>query len=266
MKLSEENYFSQEASEEYISCSQYKDFMGSLGRKGCQFAALAKIKGDYKLKVTVPMLIGSYVDSNFSGTLDTFKGQHAEILKKDGSLLAPFQKANEVIERIERDPLFLKYISGEMQNIFIGEIGGAKWKCKVDSLYRDNCIVDLKVMRSLRKLSRVKDFGYVTFIEFWGIEIQGAIYQEIVKQNIGKKLPFFIAGVSKEDYIDMEIISIEDYKMKNALIEIESNVERIIAIKNGNEKPTRCEKCDWCRETRVLTHPISSEDLLKTGD
>ena len=41
MILTAENYFSKEADREYLSVSQYKKFMGTLGRVGCEAEALA---------------------------------------------------------------------------------------------------------------------------------------------------------------------------------------------------------------------------------
>ena len=45
MKLNSNNYFSTEAAEEYFSVSQYKDFAGSIGRRGCEAIAMAKSDG-----------------------------------------------------------------------------------------------------------------------------------------------------------------------------------------------------------------------------
>jgi hypothetical protein len=44
MILTNGNYYSQEANLEYMSVSQYKDFFGTLGYKGCEAQALAKLK------------------------------------------------------------------------------------------------------------------------------------------------------------------------------------------------------------------------------
>ena len=41
MLLTSENYYSREANEEYLSVSQYKDFMGTYGKPGCEEYALA---------------------------------------------------------------------------------------------------------------------------------------------------------------------------------------------------------------------------------
>ena len=39
MQLTNENYYGKEANQEYLSVSQYKDFFGSLGKKGCESRA-----------------------------------------------------------------------------------------------------------------------------------------------------------------------------------------------------------------------------------
>lgn len=43
MLLTSENYYSREANEEYLSVSQYKDFMGTYGKPGCEEYALSKL-------------------------------------------------------------------------------------------------------------------------------------------------------------------------------------------------------------------------------
>ena len=70
-------------------------------------------------------------------------------------------------------------------------------KIKIDSYIPDVAIVDLKVMSSITRLEWVRDIGYLDFVRYWGYDIQGAVYQEIVRQNTGKKLPFFIAELRK---------------------------------------------------------------------
>lgn len=74
MILTNENYFSTEASMEYMSVSQFKAF------ESCEAAALAEAKGEYKREETTSLLVGKYVDAHFEGTLDVFKAQHPDIL------------------------------------------------------------------------------------------------------------------------------------------------------------------------------------------
>lgn len=262
MILTEENYYSQEANREYMSVSQYKAFCGTYGRQACEERAIAELDGEWEQEKTTALLVGSYVDAHFEGTLDIFRAKNPEIFTKSGTLKAEYKKAEEIINRIERDPLFMKYMSGEKQVIMTGEIGGAKWKIKIDSLVRDICITDLKVMKSLRDVFRSHDAVNMGFVEYWGYDVQGAVYQEIVRQNTGKVLPFYIAAASKEKETDIEIIHIDDDHLRNCLSEVESNVSKIQALKDGVFQPIRCESCDYCKHTKILTAPISYVDLI----
>jgi len=262
MKLTPENYFSKEASMEYLSASQYKDFCGSIGMRGCEAQAMAKVRGEWSMDMTTPLLVGSYVDAHFEGTLGMFEATYPEIFKKGGELKANFIQAHEIIARIERDKLFMKCMSGVKQTIFTGEIAGTKFKCKIDSLL-DNAIVDLKVMRSLSDSKWVKDHGYCSFVEYWGYDIQGAIYQEITRQQVNKTLPFYIAAASKEKVCDIEVIGFLQPDLKDVLTIVETNVPRILKLKSGEEEPNRCECCDYCKSTKVLKEPIHFSRLIK---
>lgn len=262
MILTEENYYSEEANKEYLSVSQYKDFIGTLGKLGCEEQALAKLHGDWQQEETTALLVGSYIDAHFEGTLDVFKAKHPNIFKRDGSLKAEYTKANEIINRIERDELFMKYMSGQKQVIMTAELFGAKWKIKMDSYIEGKAIVDLKCMKSIKDTCYTKDFGYMDFTRYWGYDIQGAVYQEVVYQNTGKRLPFYIAAASKEKETDIEIINIDDQHLKEKLIEVESNIRNILALKRGEYEPARCEMCDYCKHTKVLKKPIHFSELL----
>lgn len=260
--LTEQNYYTSAANWEYMSVSQYKDFAGTYGRAACEAAALARLREEWTEEPSTAMMVGSYVDHYFEGTLPAFKMEHPELFKRDGSLKAEYIKADEIIKRAERDELFMKYMSGQKQVIMTGEIGGCQWKIKMDSYIPDIAIVDLKVMQSLTKLEWVRDLGYLDFVQFWGYDIQGAIYQEVVRQNTGKKLPFYIAGISKEKEPNLEIINVTDSYLSEALNMVLRNLPDILAAKNGEREPNRCECCDYCRHTKVLTRPIGIADLV----
>ena len=252
MTLTSSNYFSAEANREYLPVSQYKDFVGSTGIKGCEARALAELNGEYEREKSTALLVGSYVDSYFEGSLEQFKAENCEIFTKQGSLKAEYRQA----------PYFMKFMSGQKQVIMTGEIGGVPWKIKMDSYIPDVCIVDLKVVKSIRDRFYVKKYGYMDFITNWGYEIQGAVYQEIVRQNTGKTLPFYIAAASKEKVTDIEIIQINDEALAGALEKVKEHVERVVKIKNGEIEPERCGNCDYCKFTKVLSRPILYTDLI----
>lgn len=262
MILTAENYHSVEANREYLSVSQYKDFTGTLGRPACEDYALAKLDEKWEEEKSTALLVGSYVDTYFEGTLDVFKAQNPEIFKKDGGLKAEYRRAEEIINRIERDGYFMKYMSGNKQVIMTGEMFGAKWKIKIDSELPHIAIVDLKVMESITKMFWTKDFGYMDFTQHWGYDIQGAIYQEIYYQNTGERLPFYIAGASKEKEPNLEIIHIDNKHLREKLYEVEQNTPKILMLKNREVEPIRCGICDWCKHTKVLTKPIHFSELL----
>ena len=262
MLLTNENYHSQEAYKEYLSVSRYKDFIGSDGRRGCEAMALAKMRGEWEQEKTIPLLVGSYVDAHFSGMLTVFKSQHPEILTQKGELRAEYKQANEIIARIESDDYFMTCMSGEKQRIFTADLFGAKWSVCVDSYVPGKAIVDLKIMKELRKSHWVKDFGHTTFIQFWGYLLQGAIYQRVTEIATGEKLPFLIAAASKEKVTDIAVVGFTQKELDDELSLVEKNVYRIIKLKEGSIQPVRCESCDYCRITRVLDHPIHHSELI----
>ena len=261
MELLAENYYSQEANLEYMSVSQFKDFNGTYGRVACEFEAVEKMHERWQPKKSTPLLVGSYVDLYFEGSLDQFKNENSEVFTQKGELKSPFKKAEEIIARIERDSYFMKYMSGQKQKIMTGELFGTEWKIKMDSYIPGTAIVDLKVMSSITELKWVRDLGYLDFVRYWGYDIQGAVYQKMVEINTGKKLPFFIAAATKENEPDIRIIQVTQNYLDEALHVVEANLPRILRVKSGEVPPEKCELCDCCRYNRVLTAPISINDL-----
>jgi hypothetical protein len=149
----------------------------------------------------------------------------------------------------------MKYLSGTKQVIKTGEIEGVPFKIKIDVLHEGKAIVDLKVIKSFDREWR--DGLKISFVEKWFYDIQGAIYQCVTGDN----LPFFIAGVTKEKEPDLAIINIPQARLDFCLDIVKKNVKRFDDIKKGLIEPKRCERCDWCRSTKVLSHPVSYEDI-----
>lgn len=262
MVLTAENYYSKEANKEYMSVSQYKDFAGTYGKMACEFSAIEKLEERWAQKKTTPLLVGSYVDSYFEGTVGEFKKETPEIFTQDGGLKAPYIQADKIIERMERDPLFMMYMSGKKQVIMTAELFGTKWKIKIDSYAEGIAITDLKVVESITKPKWVRDIGYLDFIRYWGYDIQGAIYQEVVYRNTGLRLPFYIAAGTKEEEPNIEVIQVTQNYLDEAKNMVEMNMPRILRVKNGEVEPDRCEMCDCCRHTKVLKKPISITNLV----
>ena len=128
IELTKADYHSKAANAAYWSVSQYKAF------DKCEAAGLAECLGKYQREETDALLIGSYVDAYFSGTLDEFVEEHREQItsKRGGGLLAKYQHANTMIEAVNRQPLMLNYLTGEKQVIQTAELWGIPWKIKMD--------------------------------------------------------------------------------------------------------------------------------------
>ena len=139
--ITQTDYYSHENSLKYMGATQFKNF------EKCEAAAMAEINEEYAHKKTTALLVGSYVDAHFEGTLDIFKAKNPEIFKKDGDLKADYKQADYIINRIERDSFFMKAMDGEKQRIMVGEIEGIPVKIKIDSYREHKTIVDLKVIK-----------------------------------------------------------------------------------------------------------------------
>ena len=159
MKLTAENYYSQEASRAYFTFSQVKHMLT------CAASALA----DEEQPKTTALLVGGYVDAYFSGELEAYKAANPEIFNsRTGALKSDYQQADRMIARIEADPLFTRMMTGNKQKIVTGTIGGYPFAGKLDVYqtaatarktaklfpdmgelaFADGAIVDLKTVRS----------------------------------------------------------------------------------------------------------------------
>lgn len=241
--LTESNYFSKEASQEYFSVSQFKEFMN------CEAMALASINGEYKRPMTRALLIGSFVDAYFEGTLSQFMQDYPEIFTMKNELRAEFKKANEIIGRVKTDPLFMQFMSGEKQKILTFEMFDTKWKMKMDSFIKNVCITDLKVVANFKSLSS------------WRYDIQGAIYQKGVEILLNQKLPFYLAVATKEKVTDLDIFQVPQNILDYALQDVELQIDHFSKVKQGLEPPIFCGKCDYCKSIKKASIRNYSELL-----
>lgn len=242
MILTNENYYSDIANQQYMSVSQYKSFCK------CEAAAMAELRGEWKRPTTTALLVGSYVDSWFEGTLDEFKANNPEIYTKSGTLRADFVQAEDLIARVQKDPTFMRYMGGKKQEIITSEMFGTVWKIKIDSYHPDK-IVDLKVMRSMERIMGK------SFVEHWGYDLQMAVYAAVE----GRDLATYLAVVTKQDPPDIEVISIPKWRRVELLEEVEKRMPRILAVKSGAYPAMRCGVCEYCRSTKVIDEPIDFE-------
>jgi hypothetical protein len=220
---------------EFMSVSQYKDFMK------CEAMALAKLRGKYNQQITKPLLIGSFVDSYFEGTLPQFMNENPEIFTRKSELRSEFKKANEIISRVKSDHNFMRFLNGEKQKIVTFELFGVKWKIKMDSYIDSICITDLKVVANFKTMP------------LWRYDLQGGIYQAGVEIDTGKRLPFYLAAATKERVTDFDIFQILQPTLDSALEEIQEHIPHFINVKTGVIDPVHCGVCDYCKSVKTST-------------
>ena len=75
--------------------------------------------------------------------------------------------------------------------------------------------------------------GKISFIEAWGYDLQGAIYQEIVRQNTGERLPFGIIAATKQKEPDLGAFELPQHMLDTAMEEVKGRAESFDGIKKA---------------------------------
>ena len=282
MKLTNGNYYGAKANNEFMSVSQFKDF------QRCEAMAMAKLKGEYEQPKSSALLLGSFVDEMLTGTkksqikfvienrldifqksskihkigddelAELFKGYWWNIFNDDYKPYSEIVQALDTIEKIKKQPLMMQHFNSKHQVIMTGEIAGVPFKIKMDNYKPGEFISDGKYMASLRSPNL-----FEPMVKYWGYDKQGAVYQEIVYQNTGKRLPFYLDIATKEKPAHLVPAEINQYDLDEALEIVKALAPRYQAIKNGEIKPERCDEydCNYCTETKIFTEPIDSNYL-----
>ena len=259
MQLNADNYYSIEAAREYFSASQIKAFLD------CEAREMAVLRNSYQEDNSTALLVGSYVDAALTGDLDMFTLEHPEIFtKRTGELRAEYKKADEMVYRALSDPIFNEYLQGEHQRIFTGTIIGLPFKAKLDVYKPGERIVDLKTCKDF-KSQYAPGQGRLRFDEVYNYPLQLAIYQELVYQNTGEKLPCYIACITKEDPPDIGLFQYDQAELDTEMEILKEKLPRIYAVKTGIIEARRCEGCRYCRKSKRLGGPelISTLEALE---
>lgn len=266
MKLTTDNYYTPEADREYMSCSQYQDFLS------CEARALAKLQGRYIPEPSEALTVGNYFHTAMESeeAHRQFRMEHfddiykTKIDKKTGEIIptemyAPYVKADEMIKVCYSDPLIKSLIDmpGENEVIMTGELFGTPWKIRLDKYMSDKrLIIDWKTTADINKTEYNPIFGErESFVESLGYMMRAAVYTEIEKQFAGKDTDanFVIVAISKQDPPDKAALLLNHRQRYDwELEQIEKHMLNIRRIKNGELRPRRCGMCDYCRKTKAL--------------
>jgi CRISPR/Cas system-associated exonuclease Cas4 (RecB family) len=261
--LSDDNYYSNEADWQYMSVSQFKDFLK------CPAAALAKLKGDWEPdRDNKPLLVGNFVHSYFETpeVHEKFIEENKEYMyssRKPHGLLKEFQIAEQMIARLEQEPAFMNLYQGEKEVIVTGELYGVEWKGKIDCLNVENgYFVDLKTTKDIHEKKWDDYWGpQSTFIERYGYCLQMGVYQQLLAKRYGKPFVPLIVAVSKQTPSEAQIITLDEYKIEMELDRLESEIDRIFKIKMGQIEPEPCGTCEYCRGHQRIDSFVSMNEL-----
>ncbi|MGG5376007.1 hypothetical protein IGI57_002514 [Enterococcus sp. DIV0213j] len=261
--LTDDNYYSNEADWQYMSTSQYKSF------KQCEASALAELKKEWEPSSDPKaLLVGNYVHTYFESEKahEAFKEENKEKMfssRKPYGLLKDFQIAEQMIERLKQEAVFSEIYQGEKETIVTGKIFDVDWKGKIDCLnMNDQYFVDIKTTKDMHERKWNENYGSrETFIVNFGYALQMAIYQELLFQQYGKQFHPLIAAVSKQTPSEARLITIDEDKMAYEMVLLKEKIERIVKVKNGEEKPHACGICEYCRGNNRITGFTSMDDL-----
>ena len=267
MRLTKDNYFSDEAARKFFSVSQVKLF------QECEARALAELKGDAVRDSNTALLVGGYVDAHFSDEMEEYTAAHPELYTIKGELRSEYRQADMLIERVERDPLAMSLLKGQKQQVLKGAIDGYLFKAKMDIwlnkahcqsiakqfpqmdslIWADGAIVDFKVMRDFEPMYKPGE-GRMNFIEYWQYDLQMAVYQRLKRQATGhQNIPCFILAITKERVPNIGLFEIPQPLMDASLEIMLEGLPRISNVKSGTTDPDRCGQCDYCKDTKALT-------------
>lgn len=309
LKLTKDNYHGLEANKEYMSVSQFKNFME------CEAMAVAMLDGRWSRDVdNLSLIQGQYLHAWNEGTLEEFKANNDdlftylstdEILKQLSSddmdklisenehlfnskgnfkstvrkpekikaiegfnipvkkLKSQYLSCNDAIKVVELDKLMMIALEGEKEKILTANLFGCSWKIMIDSYNPDkNRFSDLKYLKDMSsKFWQKEQSIYINIFEKFGYFLQMAVYAHIeaIATKRDKLLEPFLVVITKEKYPDKAVIGfggdttshIEELE-KILTQEVEPFMDRIIKVKSGKEDPSRCEKCDYCKSTKIL--------------
>ena len=252
MIVTQENYFSKEADQEYMSVSQYKLF------RECEAKALATIQGQEDATYKTAFLEGQLFEALVSGDSKLFMAQHPEIMSTRGAtagqIKSEFKKVINASEKFNDQVFFRDIIDRcEKQIILTGEIKGVKVKCMLDLFdKKTNSIYDIKCMKDFREQWNKDEKAYMPWYYIYGYVLQLAVYREIVRQNFGEPKEIGLLAATKEEVPDIQALSFDSSLLDLELEDFKNNIERYDKIKKGIEEPIACGCCDYCKKIKVI--------------
>lgn len=262
-EITVENYFSPEIQREYMSTSQFKSFMN------CSAAALAELNGEFERSTKDAFTEGHMFEALTCGDEVLFFMQHPEVIssqgKTKGDIKSNYQKVVAAAHAFNSQTEFRKIVERcEKQVLVTGVIGGVKFRGLLD-LFDKNTgeIFDTKCMKDFDGKYSADEGRYLPWWQLWGYHYQAAIYRELVRQTFDIENPTFsLLAATKEASPDVAWLKFSDEYLDNVYDIVDAYAPMYHAMKLGMMDVQRCEKCAFCRETKILKGP----ELIEAGE
>lgn len=260
-QLDKNNYHSIEANIHYMSVSQFKS------SRECEARMVAELKGEFTRPPSTALMVGSYLHAAFEG-IEEFSNfleqNHDSIFKARGGKYSDYEKADDMIDTIKKDAFCMFALQGDKEVIMTGELFGALWKIKIDNInHQRGFFSDLKSTQELGKRYWSEKYGtWVSFVQAYDYVLQMYIYREIIFQNTGRYYDPYIVAVTKESPPDKAALHFDHSRFEFEKDYVQQMLPSILEAKQGKKTPQRCEKCEYCRMTKVLKGTFEIEYLL----
>lgn len=271
MTLTQDNYYQDK---EYMSVSRFKQY------RQCEAMALAIDKGEWQdTRDDKALLFGNYVHSacESAEAHEKFKSENQLKLfssRKPYGLLKDFELAETLIQRLKSDKRFSPVYDGlkqgdvEKEMIVTGEIGGVKFKGKIDSVnFALGYFIDLKTARKVVELEYSSVFkqsvpSFINNVFNYGYHIQMAVYRELLYQTTGRYLSPLIFAISKENVPAIKTISLTEEWLREGFSDVIEHVGHIDDVIKGKAEAKSCGVCDYCKSKTTLDKIWTIEELL----
>lgn len=266
MNLTTSNYFEPEIQQEYMSTSQFKAF------QKCPAQVLAELSGTYQRESKDAFVEGHFFEALVCGDEETFYFKHPEIIssqgKTKGDVKSNYKKIIEAANAFKRQKKFMEIVDRcDKQVLVSGVISGIKFRGLLD-LYNPETgeIFDTKCMRDFEDVYSPEEGRRVHWWQSWGYHYQAAIYCELVRQTFGKEPKFTLLAASKETVPDVAWVKFDNEYLRNVFDIIEETAPTYQMMKDDFIEPERCEKCAYCKTTKILKSPEIIECSEVYGD
>ena len=228
---------------DYVSFSTWSNY------QDCEFAALARDKGELEFETTEPMIVSKYIEANLIGTEEDIKKvqeEHPEMMNsRTGEPKVAYTRALKAVEEAKEDMIFMTMLQGEKQVKLEGVIDGVKVLGYADNVGKA-FISDLKAVANLNRVWDERERRRVSFVENRNYAVQGWLYLEMYRQMTGDELNFYLAVLTKEDPSKRVIVTFDQESMNYAETMFRSDLRRIIELREGRAKPIKCGQCEYC--------------------